>query len=188
MPTAYHAKYFAHDLTRQAPSSDPGRLSMSLFDATVDLNPHQIEAALFALNSPLSKGAIRLQQEATRHAQATISRSLEANNSYFNEARDRLDKWAEDMVLAAEKALRDTKEQIKALKREARQATTLQEQMEHQEKLGALERKQRKQRQEIFAVEDEIMAKRDALVGQLETRLSQKTGREPLFAVRWRVV
>ena len=58
MPTAYHAKYFAHDLTRQAPSSDPGRLSMSLFDATVDLNPHQIEAALFALNSPLSKGAI----------------------------------------------------------------------------------------------------------------------------------
>lgn len=129
----------------------------------------------------------RLQQEATRHAQATISRSLEANNSYFNEARDRLDKWAEDMVLAAEKALRDTKEQIKALKREARQAATLQEQKEHQEKLGALERKQRKQRQEIFAVEDEIMARRDALVGQLETRLSQKTGREPLFVVRWHV-
>jgi SNF2 family DNA or RNA helicase len=31
---------------------------MSLFDATVDLNPHQIEAALFALHSPLSKGVI----------------------------------------------------------------------------------------------------------------------------------
>jgi SNF2 family DNA or RNA helicase len=34
------------------------RLSMSLFDAAVDLNPHQIEAALFALKSPLSKGVI----------------------------------------------------------------------------------------------------------------------------------
>ena len=34
------------------------RLSMSLFDASVDLNPHQIEAALFALQSPLSKGVI----------------------------------------------------------------------------------------------------------------------------------
>ena len=34
------------------------RLSMSLFDAAVDLNPHQIEAALFALQSPLSKGVI----------------------------------------------------------------------------------------------------------------------------------
>ena len=31
---------------------------MSLFDASVDLNPHQIEAALFALNSPLSNGAM----------------------------------------------------------------------------------------------------------------------------------
>jgi len=31
---------------------------MALFDAAVDLNPHQIEAALFALQSPLSKGVI----------------------------------------------------------------------------------------------------------------------------------
>lgn len=30
---------------------------MSLFDASVDLNPHQIEAAMFALKSPLSKGS-----------------------------------------------------------------------------------------------------------------------------------
>ncbi len=46
--TTYHAKYFAHDLTRRA-SGGMDRLSMSLFDAAVDLNPHQIEAALFAL-------------------------------------------------------------------------------------------------------------------------------------------
>ncbi|MBU0717217.1 MAG: DEAD/DEAH box helicase, partial [Planctomycetes bacterium] len=31
---------------------------MSLFDACVDLNPHQIEASLFALRSPVSKGVI----------------------------------------------------------------------------------------------------------------------------------
>ena len=55
--TDYHAKYFAHELTRRQ-SSGMDRLSMSLFDATVDLNPHQIEAALFALASPLSKGVI----------------------------------------------------------------------------------------------------------------------------------
>jgi SNF2 family DNA or RNA helicase len=55
--TPYHAKYFAYDLTRRA-TSGMDRLSMSLFDAAVDLNPHQIEAALFALQSPLSKGVI----------------------------------------------------------------------------------------------------------------------------------
>lgn len=55
--TPHHAKYFAHDLTRRA-SGGLDRLSMSLFDAAVDPNPHQIEAALFALRSPLSKGVI----------------------------------------------------------------------------------------------------------------------------------
>lgn len=55
--TAHQAKYFAHDLTRQG-GLGLDRLSMSLFDAAVDLNPHQIEAALFALQSPLSKGVL----------------------------------------------------------------------------------------------------------------------------------
>src|ERR1700726_1875865 len=55
--TAYHARYYAYDLTRRA-ATGLDRLSMSLFDAAVDLNPHQIEAALFALRSPLSKGVL----------------------------------------------------------------------------------------------------------------------------------
>ena len=55
--TPHQAKYFAHDLTRRA-SHGMDRLSMALFDAAVDLNPHQIAAALFALQSPLSQGVI----------------------------------------------------------------------------------------------------------------------------------
>jgi len=56
--TPYHAKYFAYELTRQLPSNDIGKLTASLQDAQVDLNPHQVEAALFAFQSPLSNGAI----------------------------------------------------------------------------------------------------------------------------------
>ncbi len=92
----------------------------------------------------------RLAGEAQRHAQATVSRSLEQNSTHFNEAREKLEKWADDMVLSAEKALQDTKEQIKALRRQARQAVTLAEQHEIQEKIQKLERQQRRQRQEIF--------------------------------------
>ena len=58
MSTAYHASYFAHELTKRASSGSIERLAASLADAQVDLNPHQVEAALFALQSPLSKGAI----------------------------------------------------------------------------------------------------------------------------------
>lgn len=56
--TSYHAKYFAHELTKRCSSDSLEKLSSTLSNAQVDLNPHQIEAALFAFKSPLSKGAI----------------------------------------------------------------------------------------------------------------------------------
>jgi hypothetical protein len=131
--------------------------------------------------------AERLSAESNRHAQATVSRSLEANNRHFQEAREKLERWADDMVLAAEKALRDTKEKIKALEREARQAATLVEQHRIQEEIQKLEKVKRRQRQEIFKVEDEIIEKRDSLIGSLEKRLAQRTQTETLFTIRWSV-
>jgi hypothetical protein len=130
----------------------------------------------------------RLTEECMRHASAMLSKSLESNNQYFNQARDRLEKWADDMLVSAEKGLRDTKELIKVVKRDSRHAVTLEEQKQFQDKLAQLERKQRKQRQEIFDVEDEIMQKRDDLIEQLQSRLSQKTQSQELFSIRWRVV
>ena len=49
--TSYHAKYFAYDLTRQFPSNDLDKLTASLHDAQVDLDPHQVEAGLFSLRA-----------------------------------------------------------------------------------------------------------------------------------------
>jgi len=56
--TPYHAKYIAHELTRRCASDSVDRLTAVLSDAQVDLNPHQIEAALFAFRNPLARGAI----------------------------------------------------------------------------------------------------------------------------------
>ncbi|MCC7086539.1 MAG: DEAD/DEAH box helicase [Pirellulales bacterium] len=56
--TQYHAKYIAHELTRRCASDSVEKLTAVLSDAQVDLNPHQIEAALFAFRNPLSRGAI----------------------------------------------------------------------------------------------------------------------------------
>lgn len=56
--TDYHTKYFAYELTKRCSSDRLEKLSSTLSNAQVDLNPHQIEAALFAFRSPLSKGAI----------------------------------------------------------------------------------------------------------------------------------
>lgn len=56
--TDQQAKYFAYELTKRCSSNSLEKLSSTLSNAQVDLNPHQIEAALFAFRSPLSKGAI----------------------------------------------------------------------------------------------------------------------------------
>ncbi|MDQ2653822.1 MAG: DEAD/DEAH box helicase, partial [Chloroflexota bacterium] len=56
--TDYQAKYFAHVLTARAPADSPDRLASVVAGAQVDLNPHQVDAALFAFRSPLSRGAL----------------------------------------------------------------------------------------------------------------------------------
>ncbi len=56
--TDYHAKYFAYDLTKRFPSSSMEKLAGAVASAQVDLNPHQVDAALFAFHSPLSRGAL----------------------------------------------------------------------------------------------------------------------------------
>ena len=56
--TPYQAKYFAYELLKRANSETSEKFGVTLLDAQVELNPHQVEAALFAFKSPYSKGAI----------------------------------------------------------------------------------------------------------------------------------
>jgi superfamily II DNA or RNA helicase len=55
--TEYHSKFFASYLTSEG-ISEKDALTQSLSAAKVDLNPHQVDAATFALRSPLSKGVL----------------------------------------------------------------------------------------------------------------------------------
>ncbi|MBV2225643.1 MAG: DEAD/DEAH box helicase [Sphingobacterium mizutaii] len=58
MINKYQAKYYAYELSRKATSDSAEKFGATLLDAKVELNPHQVEAALFAFKSPYSKGAI----------------------------------------------------------------------------------------------------------------------------------
>lgn len=55
--THYHSKYYANFLTLRSPKGSE-RIGESILNATIDLNPHQVEAALFYFQNPLSKGVI----------------------------------------------------------------------------------------------------------------------------------
>ena len=56
--TQHQSKYYAWLLTRRAAGDSVESLASTLVDSQVDLNPHQVEAALFACGNPLSRGVI----------------------------------------------------------------------------------------------------------------------------------
>lgn len=56
--TPHQSQYVAWLLARRAPSDSVESLASTLVDSQVDLNPHQVDAALFACQNPLSRGVI----------------------------------------------------------------------------------------------------------------------------------
>ena len=89
--TPYHAKYIAHELTRRCASDSVERLTAVLSDAQVDLNPHQVEAALFAFRNPLARGAILADE-------VGLGKTIEAGLLVAQS-------WAEGFVICLEREL-----------------------------------------------------------------------------------
>lgn len=55
--TPHQSRYFAEQIVLKRPQSSIDSLASAMSGVKVDLNPHQVDAALFAMKSPLSKGA-----------------------------------------------------------------------------------------------------------------------------------
>src|SRR3990167_4766604 len=78
--------YLAHKLTEKKPISDPEKLNNSIRSANIDLNPHQVDAAIFAFKSPLSRGAILADE-------VGLGKTIEAGliiNQLWVEGRNRI--------------------------------------------------------------------------------------------------
>jgi len=163
----------------------------ALADDGTLLDPEACER-LFNLHAevtgPLPEVPPLLAETSTRQLEATLAHALEQNDHYFQRERDKLDQWAEDQIHAAEQQLEETKLQIRDSKRRARTAQSVEEQKQHQERLKQLEREQRRHRQAIFDVDDQIEARRDQLIAALEARLHQQSGSERLLRLRWVLV
>ncbi len=144
-----------------------------------------VDAQIPALND---KEKQRLEEDCSRHTEATIATNLENNNKHYQEACIQLDKWAEDMEMAAAKEMDNTKREIASMRRQVRMATNMQQQAELQNQLQKLEKTRRQQQQKIFDIEDEIATKRDSLIEQLTKRMKQRTTVTPLFTIKWQVI
>jgi hypothetical protein len=129
-----------------------------------------------------------LQRALTCRENEVIVQLKQHQSQWFAEESQKLEKWAEDRVFAAEKELKDTKARILELKREARNTLVPEDQHRIQTQIQELEKSKRRLRQRIFEVEDDIIDQRDHMIAELEARLKQDISKRDLFTIHWMVV
>lgn len=84
--TDHQAKYYAYELDRSYSSDHVGKIAGLLFDAQVEPKPHQIDAALFALQTPFLPGVILADE-------VGLGKTIEAGiviSQYWAERRRRI--------------------------------------------------------------------------------------------------
>ena len=86
--TSNLSSYFAHRITLEGLGDET--LAQSLSTARVDLNPHQVDAALFALSSPLSKGVLLADE-------VGLGKTIEAGLAIAQRWAERSKQWCQDL-------------------------------------------------------------------------------------------
>lgn len=122
------------------------------------------------------------------HLDALLKSISERDNNYLKFETEKLTKWAEDRMNAAELAIKETKAKIKELNREVQKTTDPMAQLKLQQQLQEESRKQKKQRQEIFMVEDEIAEMRDKMIADIQKRMKQAINKTHLFTINWQLI
>jgi superfamily II DNA or RNA helicase len=165
-------------------------LISAVADSGAALDPDQA-ARLFLLpgtNAACSDLALHgpALENILKQSEADTLAAISARNAKFFETEvAKLDGWADDQVSMSEKALKDIKKHIRELRNESGKTTDLSEQARLQGEIADAERRQRKLRQEIFEIEDRIMAERDRLVTSIRGKLNPTIQKQPLFTIRW---
>jgi len=126
--------------------------------------------------------------EAIEFGQVRALGELSSRNAHwFDLEMEKLDRWADDMKDGIEREIRDLEVDIRAMKRDARQARSLEEKVAQQRQVKEMERKLKEKRTQRDEAQDEIESRKDRLIEDIEARLAQDIVRTPIFTIRWRL-
>jgi ERCC4-related helicase len=167
-----------------------------VFGADTDGNQIKEEEAKRMLRLPVISDRsekinlpLELINKTENHEIESLLQSIAEKDTYYVKLEtEKLNKWAEDRMNAAELAIKETKAKIKEANREAQKTNDSSEQLRIQEVLSDLSKIQKRQRQEIFEAEDEIAAKRDQMIKEIKGRMKQEIRKTELFSINWQIV
>ena len=128
-----------------------------------------------------------LEQEINRQKTVVLSGLEMRNLAAFTQETDKLDTWADDLKVSLEREIKELDRRIKEVRTLSKGAATLAEKLVAQKSQRDLEALRDRRRRELFDRQDEIQAKRDGLIDELEKQLKQHVTATRLFAVEWEV-
>jgi hypothetical protein len=169
--------------TVSLPRVDGTPVQQSLSD---DLAPAQQNMLDFAAaNVPIP---LALQQQIDQQKTLVITDLESRNLSFFSQETEKLDAWADDLKVGLEREIKDLDRQIKDARTRSKRAATLADKLQAQKEQCDLERQQDKKRRELFDRQDQVQARRDSLIDELEQQLGQQVTATRLFAVEWELL
>ena len=132
-------------------------------------------------------GAPPVELAATRESCLTerLAEVSERNGKHFDEEVAKLDRWSEDLKLGLEQEIKELDRSIRDARRQSVTAVTLEEKLEAQKTIKALESGRNSKRRELFAAQDRIDSQRDELISQIELQMQQRQEIQPLITIRW---
>ncbi len=116
-----------------------------------------------------------------------LAECAQRNSGFFDAEMEKLDKWAEDVKNSIEIELKERDLEIKLRKTEAKKILSLEEKVRAQREIKEMEKTRNTLRQNLFQAQDEVDAKKEKLIDEIEARLTQKVTKDRLFLVRWTI-
>ncbi len=164
------------------PRVDAAPVQQSL---SVEMNPAQQNALDFAAANVAVPPAL---QQVIDQQKVRVMADLESRNlSFFTQETEKLDAWADDLKVGLEREIKDLDRQIKEARTKSKGAATLADKLQAQKEQRDLETQRDKKRRELFNRQDEIQARRDQLIEELEGQLGQTITQRTLFSCEWEV-
>ncbi|MBX3458533.1 MAG: DEAD/DEAH box helicase family protein [Planctomycetes bacterium] len=119
--------------------------------------------------------------------QAKLREVEERNAKFFDEEVNKLDRWTEDLKRGLEAEIKELDRLIREQKKSATLMVTLAEKLEAQKQIKELEANRSRKRRELFDAQDQIDAKRDEMIKQVEARLKHRQSQANVATIRWMV-